>query len=180
MKFRIFRFKKVQSTNNTALRLIKTSKCKFGMVISEMQSNGKGQYGRKWISYKGNLFISFYYTLENIHSSLSKLTKINCLLVKRFISKYYKKKILFKKPNDLLINKKKICGILQETVNKLDVKYLIVGIGINLVKNPTIYNYPTVNLNDLIKKRFSKKKIEKDLRKIFENNIKKLIKKKDI
>ena len=180
MKFRIFRYKKVQSTNNTALRLIKTSKYKFGMVISEMQSNGKGQYGRKWISYKGNLFISFYYTLENIHSSLSELTKINCLLVKRFISKYYKKKISFKKPNDLLINKKKVCGILQETVNKLDTKYLIVGIGINLVKNPIIYNYPTINLNDLIKIKLSKKKIEKDLRKIFENNIKKLIKKKDI
>ena len=40
--------------------------------------------------------------------SLSALTKINCLLVKKVLEKYYKKKITFKKPNDLLINKNKI------------------------------------------------------------------------
>ena len=106
------------------------------MIISETQSKGKGQYGRKWISYKGNIFLSFFYKLENIDLSLNSLTKKNCLLVKNVISKYYKKKITFKLPNDLLINKKKICGILQEKIEKSKKKYLIVGIGLNLVKNP--------------------------------------------
>ena len=78
---------------------------------------------------------------------------------------WIKKKIDFKKPNDLLINKKKICGILQETIDKLDKKYLIVGIGINLIKSPNINNYPTTNLYDLIKKKISKKKVEMDLKK---------------
>ena len=107
MKFKVFRFKKVKSTNNTALRLIKRSRFNYGMIISELQSNGKGQYGRKWISLNGNLFVSFFYNLKNIHFSLKQLTKINCLLVKRLISKYYNKKIVYKKPNDLMINKKK-------------------------------------------------------------------------
>ena len=135
MKFKIFRFKKVQSTNNTALRIIKNSNYNYGMIISDTQTRGRGQYYRKWISYKGNLFISFFYSLENFNYSLNKLTKINCLLVKKLISKYSKNKIYFKKPNDLLINRKKICGILQEKVNKFDKKFLIVGIGINLIKN---------------------------------------------
>ena len=60
MKFRIFKFKKVDSTNNTAIRIIKNSNIKYGMVISEIQKNGRGQYGNKWISYKGNLFVSFF------------------------------------------------------------------------------------------------------------------------
>ena len=53
MKFKIFKFKKVKSTNNTAIRIIKNSNCKYGMVIAETQTMGRGQYGKKWISYKG-------------------------------------------------------------------------------------------------------------------------------
>ena len=178
MKFKVFRFKKVKSTNNTALRLIKRSRFNYGMIISELQSNGKGQYGRKWISLNGNLFVSFFYNLKNIHFSIKQLTKINCLLVKRLISKYYNKKIVYKKPNDLMINKKKICGILQETVNKFDNKYLIVGIGINLIKNPILNRYSTICLKNLIKENVSKNKIENELKKIFEENLNKIYKKK--
>ena len=178
MKFKVFRFKKVKSTNNTAIRIIRNSKLENGMIISELQSDGRGQYGRRWISEKGNLFVSLFYIQNNLYLTLKQLTKINSFLVKKLLAKYYKKKIDFKKPNDLLINKKKICGILQETIDKLDNKYLIVGIGINLIKSPNINNYPTTNLYDLIKKKISKKKVEMDLKQIFENKFKSLINKK--
>ena len=108
MRLRKFRFKKVNSTNNTAIRIIKNSNHKFGMIIADSQLNGKGQYGKKWISYKGNVFVSFFHKLKNINISLRTLTKINCLLVKKTLEKYYKKKIIYKRPNDLLINKKKL------------------------------------------------------------------------
>ena len=178
MKFKVFRFKKVKSTNNTAIRIIRNSKLENGMIISELQSDGRGQYGRRWISEKGNLFVSLFYIQNNLYLTLKQLTKINSFLVKKLLAKYYKKKINFKKPNDLLIKKKKICGILQETIDKLDKKYLIVGIGINLIKSPSINNYPTTNLYDLIKKKISKKKVEMDLKQIFENKFKSLINKK--
>ena len=178
MKFKIFRFNKVKSTNNTAIRIIKNYNYDFGMILSDLQINGRGQYGKKWISYKGNLFVSFFYNLKNFKISLNKLTKINCLMVKKCISQYYKKEIYFKKPNDLLIQKKKICGILQEKVNKLNHTYLIVGIGVNLIKSPFLKNYPTTNLRELVNKDISKKKFELELKKIFENNLKRLIKKR--
>tara|TARA_Y100000591_G_scaffold66261_1_gene54847 strand:+ start:1118 stop:1657 length:540 start_codon:yes stop_codon:yes gene_type:complete len=178
MQFKVFRFKKVKSTNNTAIRIIKNYKYDFGMILSDSQINGRGQYGKKWVSYKGNLFVSFFYNLKNFKISLNRLTKINCLMVKKCISQYYKKKIDFKKPNDLLIQKKKICGILQEKVNKFNNTYLIVGIGINLIKSPFIKNYPTIHLRELLNKDISKKKIELKLKKIFENNLKRLIKKR--
>ena len=173
MKFKILRFKKVKSTNDTALRIIKKTKIKNGMIIAESQHKGRGQYGKKWISYKGNLFVSFFYCLQNINLSIKQLTILNCLLVKKLISIYYKKKITYKKPNDLLIKKKKISGILQETVNKLGVKYLIVGIGVNLIKSPDIKGYPTTNLNYLINKKLSKKNLENNLKIIFENKLSK-------
>ena len=178
MKFKVFRFKKVKSTNNTAIRVLNNTNIYYGMISSESQNNGRGQYGKKWISYKGNLFVSFYYNLKNFKISVTKLTKINCLMVKKCISQYYKKKIYFKRPNDLLVEKKKICGILQEKVNKFDNTYLIVGIGINLIKSPFIRNYPTTHLSELISKNISKKKFELELKNIFENNLKRLIKKR--
>ena len=171
MKFRVFRFKKVNSTNNTARRIIKNLDVNYGMVISEIQKNGRGQYGNRWISYKGNLFTSFFYNLGNLNISFKKTTHLNCLLVKKLLGIYYKGKITFKKPNDLLIDKKKICGILQETLIKHNKKYLIVGIGINLAKNPIIKNYPTTNLYNLINKKIPKKKIENKIKKVFETNL---------
>ena len=175
MKFKILRFKRLRSTNDTAIRIIQNSSLKYGMIIAENQSHGRGQYGKKWLCFKGNLFVSFFYSLENLNLTLSQITKLNCLLVKKMISKYYKKKITYKKPNDLLIKGKKISGILQETINKNNKKSLIVGIGLNLVKNPIIRNYPTTNLNDLINKEVSKKKIEIELKNVFEKNLSKFV-----
>ena len=176
MKFKIFRFKNVESTNNSAIRIIKNSNTDYGMIIANKQKRGRGRYGKKWISYNGNLFVSFFYRLDHLNVSLKRISKINCLLVKKLLSIYYKNRIIFKKPNDLLINKKKICGILQEKISKLNKKYLIVGIGINLIKNPKLKRYPTTNLSELLNKKVSKIKIEKQIKKIFEAKLNKLYK----
>ena len=176
MKLKQFNFIKVKSTNLTAIRLIKSTKNEFGLIISKAQSKGKGQYGRKWISYKGNIFLSFFYKLEKINLPLKSLTKINCLLVRDVISKYYKKKITFKLPNDLLINKKKICGILQEKIEKSKKSYLIVGIGFNLVKNPNIPNYPSTNLFKITNQKINRKKFIKELKITFEKFLSKYYK----
>ena len=176
MRFKIFKFKKVKSTNNTAIRIIKSYNFKFGMVSANVQTSGKGQHGKKWISHKGNLFVSFFHELKNINTSLPTLTKINCLSVKKILEKYYKKKIVFKKPNDLLINKKKICGILQEIISVSGNKFLIVGIGVNLIKSPEIKNYLTTNLSELINKPINKINFENELKVIFEKNLSKMYK----
>ncbi len=178
MKFKIFRFKKVNSTNNRAIKIIKKTNYKYGMIISETQSSGRGQYGKKWISYKGNLFVSFFFELSNINISIKKLTRLNCLAVKKLLSIYTKKRIILKKPNDLLINKRKISGILQERLKKFGENYLIVGIGINLTKSPNIKNYPTTNLHELLNKKVPKNKIEDKLKKIYELQLTKIYKRK--
>ena len=73
-----------------------------------------------------------------------------------------------------MIDKKKICGILQETIKILDERYLIVGIGVNLKKKPNIKDYPTVNLYELIKSNIPKKKIENELKRLFEERLTRL------
>ena len=176
MKFKKYTFKKVISTNNTAINIIKKSNLNYGMIVSENQKKGKGQYGKKWISYKGNLFVSFFYNLNNINISMKDLTKINCDLVKKTISNLYEKKIIFKAPNDLLIENKKICGILQESIIRYNQKFLIVGIGINIVKSPHISNYPTANLYIITGKKLSYKLVANSLKLIFEKKFSKYFK----
>ena len=174
MKFKKFKFKKVKSTNSTALRIIKETNYTLGMVVAETQTEGRGQYGRKWASLKGNLFVSFFNELKKTNLSINVITKSNCLLVKNLLSKFTNKRITVKKPNDLLIDKKKISGILQEIILTKGKKFLITGIGINITKHPNIKNYPATNLQDVAKKSISKLKVENKLKHIFEKNLLKL------
>ena len=78
---------------------------------------------------------------------------------------------MIKKPNDLLINNKKISGILQETLTKSGKTFIIVGIGINLIKSPTIRNYLTTNLFDLTGKKITPNFAALKLKKIYETFI---------
>ena len=164
-----FNYKCVNSTNDIAINLIKQKNIKAGFVLAEKQKRGRGQRGKKWISYKGNLFVSIFFSLEKINLTLKQLTKFNADLVIKLISHYYKKKIKLKSPNDILINRKKICGILQETIKKNNIQYLIVGIGLNLVNSPQINKYPTTNLYDLTNSKISVNIISKELKDMYKN-----------
>ena len=103
--------------------------------------------------------MSIFFSLKSININLAKLSKINLNIVKILLSMYTMEKINLKKPNDIMINKKKICGILQETVNKKGTDYYIVGIGLNVNNKPKIKKYPTICLKELINKKIKIKDI---------------------
>ena len=69
-----------------------------------------------------------------------------------------------------MINGKKISGILQEIIHRGDQRFLIVGIGINLVKSPKITSYPTTNLYQITGNKYRYEKVVKLLKLNFENN----------
>ena len=167
-----FNYKCVNSTNDIAINLIKQKNIKAGFVLAEKQKKGRGQRGKKWISYKGNLFVSIFFSLDKINLTLKQLTKFNADLIIKLISHYYKKKIKLKSPNDILINRKKICGILQETIKKNNIQYLIVGIGLNLINSPQINKYPTTSLYNLTNSKISVNKISKELKDMYKNFLK--------
>ena len=171
MKLKKFNFKNIISTNDSAIRFIKNTNYKTGIVIAEKQKKGRGQYGKKWTSYKGNMFVSIFFRIDKIKLSLNVLTKINCLLVKKLLSNFYKGKISIKKPNDILINHKKISGILQETLSNSGKTFIIVGIGINLIKSPSLINYPTTNILHLTNIKISNHNTVLKLKKLYEKFI---------
>ena len=171
MKLKKFNFKIIKSTNDKAFQIIKNTNNKSGIVIADRQKKGRGQYGKKWTSFKGNLFISVFFQINKVQLSLKDLTKVNCLLVKKLISNFYNGKITIKKPNDLLINNMKISGILQEILTKSGEKFIVVGVGVNLIKSPTIKDYSTTNLFDLTGIKISPNNAALKLKKIYETFI---------
>tara|TARA_Y100000741_G_scaffold336105_1_gene294502 strand:+ start:626 stop:1210 length:585 start_codon:yes stop_codon:yes gene_type:complete len=161
MKFKLFEFENVTSTNDIAINLIKDKKRKTGCIYAKSQSKGRGTHGRKWVSDKGNLFLSIFFPLKNDFPSFSEFSFINPLIISSVIGHFCSKdNINLKFPNDILVNRKKICGILQEVITKNSQKFLIIGIGINIVSNPSINKkYKATNIFMQTKKKPDKKRI---------------------
>ena len=169
MKLLKFTYKKVMSTNDVAIRKIRSG-IEQGIIITNDQKKGRGRFGNKWISLKGNLFTTIFYKV-NSNYNLKKITQKNCLLIFKTLKTVIKKNISIKYPNDILINSKKICGILQEIIKYNNKHFIIVGIGINIVGSPKINKYQTTYLNKYLNRNVSKYKIFFKIKKIFENNI---------
>ena len=66
MKLKKYRYKIVNSTNDLAIQIIKNTNNKSGIVIANKQKKGRGQYGNKWTSFKGNLFVSIFFPTDKI------------------------------------------------------------------------------------------------------------------
>tara|TARA_Y100001958_G_C21016952_1_gene394928 strand:+ start:258 stop:773 length:516 start_codon:yes stop_codon:yes gene_type:complete len=171
MKLNKYLFNSVKSTNDTAIKKIKEG-LSSGIIVAKKQTRGRGRYGNKWIYMKNNLFMSIFFSIDS-KISLKKLTYTCCKIVQKSLKKLINKKIIIKKPNDLLINKKKVCGILQEIFFFKNNKFAIIGIGINIDRSPVIDNYPTTYLNLYKKKKISSFKIYYEIKKNFEKYLNK-------
>ena len=130
-------YEEIDSTQNEIFRRIKKGQIINGSVImADIQTAGKGTHGRIWhTDEKGNIAFSFYIQTDCEIERLDGLTiDIAKILVDMFKEKY-KINIQIKEPNDLMINNKKIGGILtQGKINGKYIRYLVIGIGININK----------------------------------------------
>ena len=166
MKIKIKKYKKVKSTNEIALRLIKKNYSEPTLIISEKQTNGRGRVGKKWVSKKGNLFISLFFRFDQQKINFKQFAILNAYLLKRVISIIISKKVKIKWPNDLLFNRKKFCGILQEVIKFENYDYLIIGIGLNTNEAPQNRSFKSTSLKNILNKDINNLKILKNI--IFE------------
>lgn len=135
-------YKELDSTNDEAIRLSK-SENKL-IITSRIQTKGKGRLGRKWESFEGNLFMSMLMSWP--FSENNALVFITGLALQQTIKKVLPQDdVKIKWPNDVLVNDKKISGILLETGEQ---EKIVVGIGVNIKKSPKSENiiYPTTSL----------------------------------
>ena len=146
-------FEDVDSTNSEALRMASSGVSGNFVIISNHQSGGRGSKGRAWKSIAGNLHVSIL--LESIsetknHPQLSFLTANAVYEAIKELAKEKKKKlnIKLKWPNDILINDRKVGGILLESISREKKNYVIIGIGINIIEAPAKVAFPATSLYD--------------------------------
>ena len=172
MKIKIKKYKEVKSTNDIALTLIKKKASDPTLITSEKQTNGRGRIGKKWISKKGNLFISIFFKFEPKKINFKQFAILNAFLLKKVISKTTSKKIKIKWPNDLLFNEQKLCGILQEVIKFNNFNYLIVGIGLNTNKVPENKSFKSISLKNMLNKKINNQIILKNIKVTYEKFLK--------
>jgi len=121
-------------------------------LMANKQTSGIGRRGASWESPEGNLYISIL--LRNIldikHHFINTAYTSN--IICDVIDKICKIETKIKWPNDILINDKKICGIISEIYNENNDTLINTGFGINIISAPKVNDYVTTNVNEYNKK----------------------------
>ena len=149
-------YKKIDSTQNEIWRLIESKEITNNTVISaDIQTNGRGTHGRIWhTDEKNNIAFSIY---VETNCNIEKLNGITIEIANNIVDIFnmdYGIKLDIKKPNDLIINNKKVGGILTESkMISENVKFLVIGIGINT--NQISFNEDIQDIATSIRKEFN-------------------------
>lgn len=153
----------VDSTNEYLKTLAKKGVKEYTIVISDLQTKGKGTKNRTFISQKGGVYLSILLKSKCTDFDATLITPMTAVAVSETIDKISNENTQIKWVNDIYLNGKKVCGILCESgfyINNN--RFIIVGIGVNLFKpkddfSPEIKDIATSIFdceNNIIKENF--------------------------
>ena len=129
----IFISEKTASTNDDAKLYLPNQSSELSIHLSEQQEAGKGRNGKKWVSPKGkNIYLSLGWKSPLQYSELDGLSLSVGCIVANVLNSSANDQINIKWPNDLLINQKKMSGILIETLDLEGKIGIVIGVGINV------------------------------------------------
>jgi BirA family biotin operon repressor/biotin-[acetyl-CoA-carboxylase] ligase len=126
-------YRRVSSTNDVGKELAKKGVTEGTVILAETQTKGRGRLGRKWVSPSGGLWFSLILRPKIKPKDLPQLTFMAATAIAKTLRSLYKLRAQIKWPNDILVNNRKVCGILTEghTINET-VEFAVVGVGINV------------------------------------------------
>lgn len=126
-------YEETDSTNIRAKALAEEGAVHGTLVIADRQSSGKGRRGRGWVSPKGeNIYMSILLRPELTPSKAPMLTLVMAYSVTQALREQEEINAKIKWPNDVVLHKKKICGILTEMSAEIDyINHVVIGVGIN-------------------------------------------------
>lgn len=139
----IIHFDSVESTNDIAGQMAKEGAPEGRVVVADEQTAGRGRFSRAWVSGKSKgLWFSLVLRPKAEAERISQLTMVMAVAVAATVSELYGLSLGIKWPNDLLLDGKKVCGILSEgLIEKGEVAHVIIGIGLNVEAGPIDAGY---------------------------------------
>ena len=127
-------YRTVDSTQAIALSLAeqRSDNLHGTVIISEDQRKGRGRMGRKWISPRGGIYLSLIVQPKIEPTQSSILSLLSALSVCNVINKMTNLNAKLKWPNDVVINGRKVCGILLDlSIDDDKINFVVIGIGVN-------------------------------------------------
>ena len=158
----IYFFSETDSTNIQAFNLAATGLEEGSVIIAESQTSGKGRLSRNWISPPGkNLYLSIILRPKILTCHAPRLTLVTAVALSETLDDFKIFDHRIKWPNDILINGRKLSGILTEMKGDCDtIDFIIIGFGINL--NASFSDYPKDIRDSIISiKEFTKSEINR-------------------
>ena len=127
-------FDTIDSTNTKAQELAEKGYPSGTLVVADKQESGKGRRGRSWVSPSGTgIFMTLMIKPDINPNNASMLTLVAALAVAKAITSVTGEEAMIKWPNDIVVNGKKVCGILTEMNAQFDyINNIVVGVGINV------------------------------------------------
>lgn len=160
LKDRVFYFSQLETTMDTARDLARKGAPHLGCVVAEQQTRGRGRLDRQWESEPGGLWFTLILVpdlpppmayLYNFAASLSLSKALETL---------FNIDVRVKWPNDLLWEGRKLVGLLSEIETRADmIRFLLMGIGINVNNNPASASFDAVSLRQILGHRVPRKQI---------------------
>lgn len=168
----IYYFETIDSTNSYAKKMALDGAVEGTIVLSDEQTGGRGRLGRAWVSPPGtSISMSMLLRPDILPNEAAKITEITAASLANAISKVTGLDVGIKWPNDIIIDNKKVCGILTEMNAELNnINYVIVGIGINvnIDEFPEEISNIATSLKRIVGKDVSRKDIVINIVKEFE------------
>lgn len=132
---KLFYQKDCSSTNDEISQVLLYPQCNFIGLYTFNQKKGRGQYGNSWISApEENLAYTIAVKADHIVLTDYLFNYYTAVLVQQFLAKMTDFEVNIKWPNDIILKKKKIAGILIEKKKFNSELYFIIGIGINILQ----------------------------------------------
>lgn len=127
-------FESIGSTNQYAKDIASATQNKNCLIVADEQTAGKGRLGRTWESQKGQgIWLSLLLKPEIAPENASYLTQIAAVAMAKAVCEITGTETQIKWPNDLILNQRKVCGILTELNAEINlIHYLVIGVGLNV------------------------------------------------
>lgn len=172
---RVQQYAELDSTNVEAMRQLQAGETGCFLLLAHTQSAGRGRRGRHWHSPAGaGLYMTLVRPFAKEPHTLQSLSLVTALSVQQALQACGAANIKLKWPNDLLVQKKKLAGILLELKSVNDLQYVLFGIGINLALPDAVIkqiDQPATDLSRVIPRAVDKSEIAERVTEVLLDNL---------